>query len=60
MQANNSLPLLITFEEAARLLSVSLRTIQRMVRDGTFAAIRVTADAPRLRYADIIAYSEGK
>lgn len=47
-------PILVTLEGAASLLSVSLRTVQRMVRDGRLAVVRPTPDAPRLRYDDLV------
>ena len=47
-------PLLVTLDEAARLLSVSARTVRRMIDDGRLEAVRPTPDAPRLRYADLV------
>lgn len=47
-------PILVTYDEAAILLSVSLRTVQRMVADGRLVAVHPTLDAPRLRYDDLV------
>ncbi len=47
-------PLLVTLGEAAALLSVSLRTVQRMAADGRIEVVRPAPDAPRVRYADLV------
>jgi excisionase family DNA binding protein len=47
-------PILVTLSEAALLLSVSLRTVQRMVRAGKLSVIYVTEDAPRIAYAELL------
>ena len=47
-------PILVTYDEAATLLSVSLRTVQRMVCDGRLVAVHPTPDSPRLRYDDLV------
>lgn len=46
--------LLITLDEAARLLSCSRRTIRRLVLTGVLEEVRLTRDTPRLRKRDII------
>lgn len=46
-------PILVTYDEAAALLSVSSRTVQRLVKNGRLEAVRLTPDAPRIRYADL-------
>ena len=51
-------PLLVNFVQAAELLSVSLRTVQRLVVRGELEVVRPTADAPRIRYADLVARTE--
>jgi excisionase family DNA binding protein len=45
--------LFVSLPEAARLLSVSLRTVQRMVKAGRLRVVYVTPDAPRIAYADL-------
>ncbi|MBC8134565.1 MAG: helix-turn-helix domain-containing protein [Fibrella sp.] len=46
-------PLLVTIAEAAHILCVSQRTIYRMIERGRIAVVKVTADAPRVRRADL-------
>lgn len=46
-------PLLITIEEASRLLSVSRSTIYRMIKAGTLPIVRPLPDAPRIARADV-------
>jgi excisionase family DNA binding protein len=46
-------PLLVTFERAAELLSISRRTVVRLCESGKLEVIRVTPDAPRLRFEDV-------
>ena len=53
-------PILVTLDEAASLLSVSLRTVQRMVADGRLAPVRPTPDAPRIRYDDLVRLCRGE
>lgn len=53
-------PLLITFDEAAVLLSVSPRTVRRMVSRGELDVVRITPDAPRIRYTDLVARVESR
>lgn len=45
--------LLLTYTEAAGLLSCSTRTLRRLVSAGKLVEVRVTSDAPRLRREDI-------
>lgn len=52
-------PLLVTYDEAAQLLSVSARTVQRMIGRGDLAVVRLTVDTPRLRYADLVKIIRG-
>ena len=47
-------PILVTLDEAASLLSLSLRTVQRMAKDGRLDVVRPTPDAPRIRYDDLV------
>jgi excisionase family DNA binding protein len=49
-------PVFVTLAEAARLLSVSLRTVQRMVARGELEVIRLTPDTPRIRYEDVVRF----
>ena len=53
-------PILVSLDEAASLLSVSLRTVQRMAKDGRLAVVRLTPDAPRVRYADLLRLYAGE
>lgn len=46
-------PILITLEEAARLLSCSRRTIRRLVLGGALSEVRVTRDCPRVRLCEV-------
>lgn len=52
MDSNSSL--LVTLDEAARLLSCSRRTIRRLVLKGVLEEVRLTSDTPRLRKRDVI------
>jgi hypothetical protein len=47
-------PLLVTLAEAAVLLSVSLRTVQRMTASGKLGIVYVTPDIPRIAYAELL------
>lgn len=49
----DSAPLLITFDEAARLLGVSRRTVVRLCQAGRLTEVRVTQDAPRVRMSEV-------
>lgn len=40
---------LLTFREAARVLSVSLRQFRRIIDDGRIAFVKVSPRAPRVR-----------
>lgn len=51
-------PLLLNYGDAARLLSVSVRTVQRMVRDGRLTPFYLTTDTPRLRLSDLTKLTE--
>lgn len=46
-------PLLLTYNEAASILSCSTRTIRRLVKAGKLFEVRITRDAPRFRREDI-------
>ena len=48
-----SQPLLITFEEAGRLLGVSRRTVDRLCQSGRLTVVRVTPDTPRVRMSEV-------
>jgi excisionase family DNA binding protein len=55
-------PVLVTLAQAAELLSVSLRTVQRMVKAGRIEVVYVTPDTPRVRYGDLtslVAFERG-
>lgn len=52
MDSNSSL--LVTLDEAARLLSCSRRTIRRLVLKGVLEEVRLTSDTPRLRKRDVM------
>jgi excisionase family DNA binding protein len=47
-------PLLVTPSEAAVLLSVSVRTVQRMTASGKLSVVYVTPDTPRIAYAELL------
>lgn len=46
--------LLVTVVEAAKMLSVSRRTIYRLIDKGVLSVVMITPDAPRLRVRDLI------
>lgn len=45
--------LLLTFADAARVLSVSLRQLRRIVDDGRLSIVRVSERTPRVKLSDI-------
>lgn len=47
-------PVLVTFKQAAVLLSVSLRTVQRLAARGRLPVVHLTPDMPRIRYVDLL------
>gem|GEM_PF-4948126 len=47
-------PLLVTPRRAATLLSVSERTVRRMISSGRLEVVRLTPDTPRVRYDSIV------
>ena len=49
----DSKPFLVTYEEAARLLACSARTIRRLIVAGLLEEVRLTRDAPRLRLSEV-------
>lgn len=49
----DSKPILVTYEEAARLLACCARTIRRLVVAGLLDEVRLTRDAPRLRLSEV-------
>lgn len=46
-------PALITYAEAAHLLSVSVRTVRRLVRDGRLGVVRLGHRTARLKRSEI-------
>jgi hypothetical protein len=53
-------PVLITLARAATLLSVSRRTVVRLCDRGLLEVVRLTADTPRVRMADVMKLADGK
>ncbi|HZO87319.1 MAG TPA: helix-turn-helix domain-containing protein [Chthonomonadaceae bacterium] len=53
MPIQSSETLLVSVAEAARLLSVSERTIRRMIADDRLPAVRITSDAVRIARASL-------
>jgi excisionase family DNA binding protein len=51
-------PILVDVHEAARLLSVSVTTVRRLLSDGTLPRVRVGA-AVRIRRSDVMAMADG-
>lgn len=51
-------PILVTFQTAAEQLSVSTRTIRRMVDSGSLPVVKIGAST-RIPYQALIAYAEG-
>jgi len=49
---------LLTKKEAAKLLKVSLPTIDRMIRRGDFPIVRLSPKAVRIKVSDIVAFLE--
>ena len=50
---DNSEKRLVTIKEAAFMMSVSERTIYRLIEAGKLAILRITADTPRIRWSAI-------
>ncbi len=46
-------PLVVTIDSAARLLTVSRRTVYRLVAMGQLCIVRITPHAPRIMRADL-------
>jgi excisionase family DNA binding protein len=46
-------PLLTTIQQAALLLSVSERTIYRLITEGRLTPVRITPDTPRIPYSQL-------
>jgi len=53
---NTQLPQLVTFGEAAKLLTISVRQFRRLVDSGKIPFVRVSERSPRVRIADIQDY----
>lgn len=51
--------LLLTFADAARILSVSLRQFRRLVDDGRIGIVRVSERTPRVKLIEIRAFIKG-
>lgn len=49
---------LITYTEAARILSVSRATLYRMINRGDLTPVRLPLGGPRLRRRDVVALTE--
>lgn len=52
------MPLALGYDEAARLLSVSERTIRRLVASGELASVTLTPNTRRILRRDLEAYAE--
>ena len=50
---------LLSYEQAAKLLSISLRHFRRLVDDGKFTIVRVSPRAPRIRASEVLAFISG-
>ncbi len=50
---------LLTFKQAANILSVSLRQFRRFVDSGRIAFVRVSERSPRVRTSDIMKFVTG-
>jgi excisionase family DNA binding protein len=53
VQQSRQVPLLITYKDAARLLSCSLMTVRRMVKRGDIELVMLTPGAPRISMSSI-------
>ena len=51
---------LLTFEEAARVLAVSLRQLRRFVDSALIPVVRLSPRAPRIRVSDLQAFIAGR
>lgn len=49
---------LVTYTEAARMLSVSRATLYRMIERGDLTAVRLPVGGPRIRREDVSALAE--
>ena len=49
---------LLTYAEAARVLSVSRATLYRMIQRGNLTPVRLPIGGPRIRRADLAALAE--
>jgi excisionase family DNA binding protein len=57
--ADSGEPLCITYKEAARRLSVSERTVNRLIAKGGLPRVVIGDDCHRITVADLQAYTEG-
>lgn len=53
MVSNKELPVYLSLEEAARVMSLSTRTIRRRISDGTFPAYQCGRRAIRIRLDEL-------
>lgn len=53
MDLRNNSAKLLTFGEAAKLLSISLRQFRRLVDGGKLPVVRISDRAPRIRPGDL-------
>lgn len=56
--SENTNPLLLSVPAVARELSMSRRTVYRLIETGELPAIRLTAGTTRIAYADLLAFIE--